>query len=151
MVNIGQLAILVYFPTTESKHKEIVTTRNTKSCEFDKHITACDSFQRILNILNNYDKWIDCKQQQHKPFCNIVSDQDAKYDNSILLDDYHHIIYYHNFRDIYYNTIKTNTIECISSINNGICLNRNYRDRINDNNKLYFGLTECEINTEQIM
>jgi len=157
-----------------------VTSKNTRrlfidheDCKFAKNIDECASFQRINAVLIKYQKWLEAymagSEQENTeklpPFWQIINDEQIGYNNTILLDDYHHLLHVHTFTDVYIHAnyqcafgahpapkeeTKENTdakwTECI-------CLTRNHRDKTLKTSSLsdYHGISNEEINVEQIM
>ena len=155
----------------------------SESVEEKLDIKSCKSMERISQILTYYISWIkqiesslddidinDSEIQITPPSIGMFDIINSKkylgnYNNSQLINDFHHIIHEHQFKTIYqiftlYYKSANHCIKCKSSKGDGICklLKRNYRSRDKNyhNNlyrqRLYYGYNlSTEITTQQIL
>ena len=119
------------------------------SCDFA--VSGCNSFKRINYILYKYKEWM-MNDDKKIGFYDILN---YNYPNASLLDDYHHLIFYHDFDQIHSSLF----INCFDDNPNHVTgcksLVRNNRNRLskykNNHQLLYYDTQSIQVNVEQIM
>eukprot|EP01084_Bolivina_argentea_P173736 300953_1 len=98
-------------------------------------LNQCNHFTGLNNILKQYNSFSTCSSENNNDYKVI----NYHHHNTVMLNDFHHLLLYHSseFEDIY-------TLLCQESNNGTKCnascmfLNRNNRNRTQDNRTLYW-------------
>ena len=123
------------------------------SCDYT--VFDCNSFKRIDFMLYEYNEWMMNKSKNGKKksgFYELVTNNYS--DVGSLLDDYHHLIYYHDFDQIYRHLHLKCFDDNPAHLTSCKCLVRNHRNRLGQktaSSVYYFNNDPKEMNIEQIL
>eukprot|EP01084_Bolivina_argentea_P251926 422722_1 len=119
-------------------------------------LTECIALGRIVSVLKLYHHYIIQQQQKQS---NVESISKSDYSNTDLLNDYHHLLFYHStndeFEDIYDILVAQTNNGSACALSECLMMKRNHRNRSNhDNlklNHLYFDNDNKAITEQQLL
>ena len=130
-----------------SKYQKWITTNNNKTNTDTEIYTVahvCTDEHKPFGVNNNSETENSEKTTISLPCWNIINEEENGYNNSLLLDDYHHLILYHQFNDVYdnlsekcyiYNDADDDDYTEQKKRENSICTEENHLETDNQNDE----------------